>query len=215
MPLRNEPTRRERRRQFTIEEILATARRQMAAEGAAALSLRGIARAMDLTAPALYRYFKSRDDLVTALVIAAYNSLADALQAAPDACPGGDDTARLFAGCVAYRAWALAHPEDYALIFGTPLAGYHAPMEQTLPAAKRSMDILVGLLQAAQAAGRLTPDPALAKPSPHAAETTGPVETRLWLYGVFSRAPYRPGGLEPYARLDSARIVPSRSAVLR
>jgi len=146
-------------REATREEIMTVARQQMVDHGAAALSLRSIARQMGLTAPALYRYFPSRDDLVTALIVAAYHSLADAMEAARDARPVED-----YAGCVramilTYRDWALAHPQDYALIFGTPIPGYHAPAEITMPAAKRSMDAMVDALMAAKRAGRLDPVP--------------------------------------------------------
>lgn len=165
MKTSNEPTRREHRHQSTRDEIMQAARQHMAEQGAAALSLRAIARQMRLTAPALYRYFASRDDLVTALIVTAYDSLADALEAARDA--AFDTHAnRIFTACLAYRKWALAHPQDYALIFGTPIPGYDAPDETTLPAAKRSMDVFIDLLQAAETAGRLKPVPAYAKPSP-------------------------------------------------
>ncbi len=93
MPL----TRRERVRAATIDEIKEIARRHIAEKGAAALSLRAIAREMGMTSPALYRYFASRDDLVTALIVDAYNSLADALEAARDACEEADHAGRLAA----------------------------------------------------------------------------------------------------------------------
>lgn len=150
------PTRRERKHEAARAEIMDTARRQMAEHGAAALSLRAIAREMQLTAPALYRYFPNRDELVTALIVEAFNSLADALEAAREAEPVGAHAKRLFAGGMAYREWALAHPQDYTLVFGTPIPGYHAPEEQTNPAAKRAMDVLVDALAAAHKAGMLS-----------------------------------------------------------
>ena len=119
----------------------------MAEHGAAALSLRAIARQMGLTAPALYRYFGDRDALVTALIVEAFNALADSLTAAGEAPAGASLAARLWAIGLAYRDWALAHPQDYLLIFGTPIPGYHAPAEITGPAAKRSFDVLVAALQ--------------------------------------------------------------------
>ncbi len=159
------PSRRSMARQATRDEILDTARQQMATAGASALSLRAIAREMQMTAPALYRYFKDRDDLVTALIAAAYNSLADMLQAARDARPVDDPAGRLFATCLAYRTWALAHPQDYALIFGTPIPGYVAPFAETQPAAKRSMDVFVGILEEATRAGKFKPTAEYRKPS--------------------------------------------------
>jgi AcrR family transcriptional regulator len=161
----NTLTRRQRAHRSTCDEILQIACQQMAEKGAAALSLRAIARQMQMTAPALYRYFKSRDELVTALIVTAYHSLANALEAARDSRPADDHAGRLLAACLAYRHWALAHPQDYALIFGTPIPGYVAPFEVTQPAAKRSMDIFAGLLEAAERAGKLKPAPVYAKPS--------------------------------------------------
>jgi AcrR family transcriptional regulator len=148
--------RRERVRQATVEEIKAVARAQMAAEGTAAVTLRAIAREMGMTAPALYRYFGSREELVTALVIDAYDALADAMEAAVAAVPAGRHAARLRAAFRAFRGWGLAHPTEYALIFGSPIPGYVAP-ETTRPAGVRYTDLLIGLLADAHAAGALDP----------------------------------------------------------
>lgn len=131
-------TRRERNRINTAAEIKDLAREQMAAEGAAALSLRAISRAMGMTAPAIYRYFPSRDDLVTALLLDAYDSLAAGIETADAPLPRPDLRGRLFAIAHAYRAWAFAHPAEYSLILGTPIPGYHAPFEITQPAAHRA-----------------------------------------------------------------------------
>ena len=150
-------TRRERQHAATLAEIKDVAWRQIAASGAPALSLRAIAREMGLTAPALYRYFPARDDLVTALIVDAYHSLADALEDARQAHAPQAHYARLQAAGNAYRGWALAHPQRYALIFGTPIPGYVAPAEVTLPGAARALGILIEILGAAHAAGRLHP----------------------------------------------------------
>lgn len=149
-------TRRERLREATRNEILDTARRQMAESGAA-LSLRAIAREMDMTAPGLYRYFQNRDDLVTALIVAAYHSLADTLEAARDAQAAGDHAGKLLAAAFAYRDWALAHPEDFALIYGTPIPGYDAPRELTVPAAGRSFQVFAPMIADAIQAGVMVP----------------------------------------------------------
>src|SRR4030095_17139404 len=133
--------RRERVRQATVEEIKAVARAQMAAEGTAGVSLRAIAREMGMTAPALYRYFGSRDDLVTALVTDAYDALADAMEAAVAAVPAGRHADRVRAAFGAFRAWGIEHPTEFALIFGSPIPGYVAP-EATRPAGRRSPDLL-------------------------------------------------------------------------
>ncbi len=174
-------TRREQLREATIQDIKRIAAAQIAREGAAALSLRGIATEMGMTAPALYRYFSSRDDLVTALIVDAYNSFNDALEAASAAAPTDDATGRLIALGRAYRAWALAHPQDYALVFGTPLPGYHAPADITLPIARRGMVVLVDAIQACLDADR---------PTATAGQDTG-LETQSpdWRAGGMTPAP--------------------------
>ncbi|MEU3890313.1 TetR/AcrR family transcriptional regulator [Streptomyces sp. NPDC029041] len=110
------------------------ARRQLAAEGAARLSLRAVARELGMVSSALYRYFPSRDDLLTALIIDAYDSLGESAEAADEAAAGPFE--RWIAVCRAVRRWALDHPHEYALIYGSPVPGYTAP-EVTVPAAAR------------------------------------------------------------------------------
>jgi AcrR family transcriptional regulator len=147
--------RRERLHDATREEIKSAARQQMKAEGTAAISLRAIARQLGMTAPALYRYYASRDDLVTALVVDAYHSQADWLEAECEKRAADDHAGRLLTFTLAYREWSLAHPEDYALIYGTPIPGYHAPWEVTAPAAQRNMRYVLSLFKAAWQAGVL------------------------------------------------------------
>jgi AcrR family transcriptional regulator len=109
---------------------------------------------MGMTSPALYRYFASRDDLVTALIVDAYNSLADALEAAHAACEEDDHAGQMAAIAYAYRDWALASPQAYALIFGVPIPEYEAPSEITGPIAARGMMVFLGTLDAAQRSGQ-------------------------------------------------------------
>ena len=149
-------TRRERVRAETTVEIKEIAIQQMAEQGAAALSLRAIAREMGMSAPALYRYFPNRDALVTALIVDAYNSLTDALQTADDGQEAGDYNGRFRATAHAYREWALAHRAEYALIYGTPIPGYEAPREQTVLPAARVNFVIGYILNEAQQAGKLT-----------------------------------------------------------
>lgn len=148
-------TRRQRQREATSEEIKATARRQMAEQGAAALSLRAIAAEMGLTAPALYRYFPNRDALVTALIVDAYRALGVALVAAEAGVARGDFGGRFLAAAGAYRAWSLAHPADFQLIFGTPIPGYHAPPEVTVPVVEEAFAPFFLIPHAAWEAGLL------------------------------------------------------------
>lgn len=150
------PGHRERVQQATRDEIKATARRQMARDGAAALSLRAIAAEMGLTAPALYRYYKSRDDLITALIVDAFHAIGDAIEAAAAGCDPDDFTGRFVAMMLAYRDWALAHRADFTLVYGTPLPNYHAPPEVTVPAVIRSTAPLLALLVRGWETGQMT-----------------------------------------------------------
>ena len=145
------PTRRERQHDATIGEIKQVARRQMAEQGTAAISLRAIAREMGMTAPAIYRYFASRDELITALILDAYNAQADAIEHAVASQSESDARVRLRAAIYRYRDWALEHPVEYQLILGNPIPGYSAPAEVTMPAARRTMRVFVDLT--AQASG--------------------------------------------------------------
>ncbi|GEL17419.1 TetR/AcrR family transcriptional regulator [Pseudonocardia asaccharolytica] len=155
------PSRRERFRLATIDEIKEAARAQIAREGPAGLSVRAVARAMHMTPSALYRYFSGLDDLITALCVDAYHSLGDAARAAVDAEAPDDHVARWRAFENGTRRWALDNPGAFALIYGTPLPGYRAPAEVTRPAARRFTDIALHLIAAAVAAGAVDLDRAL------------------------------------------------------
>jgi AcrR family transcriptional regulator len=137
------------------EAIITIAWKQIAESGAASLSLRAIARELNITAPAIYNYYSSRDDLVTALIINAYTDFGDAQMAAVQAVPESDLPGRLLASGSAYRAWALAYPERFHLIFGTPIPGYVAPEEKTRPVAARALAALLGVLEGLRAQDRL------------------------------------------------------------
>ena len=151
-------SRRDAYRHATIEEIKALARRQLAEQGPGALSLRAIAREMRMASSALYRYFASHDELITALCVDAYHALADALAAASDAQPPDDHTRRWWALCHAYRRWSLDHRADFALLFGTPMPGYQAPGHVTGPAAGRAAAVPLAVFAAAVEAGAADPD---------------------------------------------------------
>ena len=137
------------------EAIKNTAWVQIQEQGAAGLSLRGIARQLGIAAPSIYHYYPSRDALVTALIVDAFNSLAESQRQALSAAPAKDYPAQLAALGLAYRQWANSQPQRYQLIFGTPIPGYVAPEEVTLPAAAAGFVPLTEALQAAFTAGRL------------------------------------------------------------
>jgi AcrR family transcriptional regulator len=151
-------SRRDERRQATIAEIKALARRQLAENGPGAVSLRAIAREMRVAPSALYRYFASFDELIGALCVDAYDAVADALAAARDTRPVDDHAGRWWALCHGYRSWSLHSPPDFALIFGTPVPGYHAPEAVTGPAAGRFVAVLLDELAGAVDAGAVDPD---------------------------------------------------------
>lgn len=127
-------TARERARAELTHEIKQEARRQLAEAGSAQLSLRAVARALGMASSAIYRYFPSRDDLLTALIIDAYNALGEAAESADR--PQAPARERWLLVCAAVRRWARAHPHEYALIYGSPVPGYKAPEETIAPAVR-------------------------------------------------------------------------------
>jgi AcrR family transcriptional regulator len=145
----------ETRRAELTRRIKSVAREQVAEHGAAALSLSRIARHLDMTTPALYRYFAGRDELVTALVVDAYAELCDVTEQALEGIDPDDLMARYEAFMGAYRRWALAHPQDYILIHGAVLPGYRAPVEQVAAAVLRVLKLFVDLLADAERLGKL------------------------------------------------------------
>jgi len=151
-------TARERARAELTHEIKQEARRQLAATGAGGLSLRAVARELGMVSSALYRYFPSRDDLLTALITDAYDALGAAAEAASTRPPAAGVRSRWRSACAAVRDWARAHPHEYALIYGSPVPGYRAPAS-TIPAAARVAQVLGGLLGEAWATGTLAETP--------------------------------------------------------
>ena len=137
------------------EAIKETAWNQIAEFGAPALSLRAIARALNITAPAIYNYFPDRDALVTALIIDAYTSFGDFQLAARDEIPADQISELLKAIGEMYRQWARTYPQRYQLIFGTPLPGYQAPLMEVLPSGARSLSALVSVIDDLRIANKL------------------------------------------------------------
>lgn len=149
-------SRRERARTATIEEIKDTALGLMREQGTTDVRFTDIARVMGMTPPALYRYFADRDELLTALITDAFGSLGDVIAQARDAVPPADIGGRWLAAATAYREWARAEPQQFALILGLPVPGYVAPEEgPTTEAAKGAMSQLAGLFVAAAQMGKL------------------------------------------------------------
>jgi AcrR family transcriptional regulator len=150
------PTARERVRAELTAEITDAARRQLAEVGAAALSLRAVAREVGMVSSAVYRYFPSRDDLLTRLIVESYDALGAAAERADD--PSLAPRQRWLAVCRAVRDWARAHPHEYALLYGSPVPGYRAP-EATIPPASR-VGVVLGRIVADAARSGALPDTA-------------------------------------------------------
>lgn len=147
-------TARERGRTELTATILEIARRHLSEQGAAAISLRAIAREIGMASSAIYRYFPSRDDLFTALVIEAYDAIGNAAEAAEQGTAGAAPERRWMALARAIRDWARANPHAYALIYGSPVPGYAAP-EATVDHAARGPLALFRIVAAGVADGRI------------------------------------------------------------
>jgi AcrR family transcriptional regulator len=122
---------------LTAGRIKSAAWAQMSRYGTAGLSLRGIARQLGVTAPAIYNYFTRLEDLITALIVDAFAELAEAMEAADAAAASDRCYDKIMALCLAYRRWAVDHPIRFQLIYGNPIPGYSAPTEITIPLARR------------------------------------------------------------------------------
>ncbi|TQM15002.1 TetR/AcrR family transcriptional regulator [Pseudonocardia kunmingensis] len=186
---------RARVRAELTREIAEAARRHLATQGAAALSLRAVARELGMASSAVYRYFPSRDDLLTALIIDAYDAIGTAAERAESAVERADLRGRWHATCRAAREWAVAHPHEYALVYGSPVPGYAAP-EATIGPAARVAELLCRIVADGVAAGAVDADPGDGADvlTPGVAErlglppTLGPRIVMAWsgLYGAIS-----------------------------
>jgi AcrR family transcriptional regulator len=145
-----------------MEDIVRIGREHLAVHGAAALSLRAVARDLGVVSSAVYRYVRSRDELLTLLVVDGYSELADAVDAALAVAPA-DPAQRLRVLGRAVREWAVAEPARYGLLFGTPVPGYHAPAEETIAPGTRVIMALLEIIETAHRTGALT-SPATAAP---------------------------------------------------
>ncbi|RYB93118.1 TetR/AcrR family transcriptional regulator [Nocardioides oleivorans] len=157
-------TPRARAREQTMRDIVRIGRAHLATDGAAALSLRAVARDLGIVSSAVYRYVASRDELLTLLVVDGYDELGDAVDTALGKVDRQDFAGRTKAIGRAVRAWALAEPATYALLFGSPIPGYEAPAEQTTGPGVRVVGRLVEVWEDAWRAGVIAVDEAPLKP---------------------------------------------------
>ncbi|MGC0417411.1 TetR/AcrR family transcriptional regulator [Embleya sp. AB8] len=168
-------TARDRARAELTQEIKAAARRHLAAEGAQQLSLRAVARELGMASSALYRYFPSRDDLLTALIVDAYNAIGERVERAVEAAGAAEHPRAAWRGlCDAVRAWAREHPHEYALIYGSPVPGYQAPEDTLAPFSRVPFALLRILRDSGADFARPTRDAGL--PQPLAAQLQAVVE---------------------------------------
>lgn len=127
---------RARNRTALVQAITDVARRQLGEVGAASLSVRAVTRELGMSPSAVYRYFANRDALLTELIVQAYDGVGEAARTAEAACPREDYAGRWTAVFRAVREWGLAHPHEYALIYGSPVPGYRAPDTTVAPATR-------------------------------------------------------------------------------
>jgi AcrR family transcriptional regulator len=165
-PVPERPTIRQRYRAQVRKEVKQAALGQLEQSGPAGLSVSAIGKQLGVSGPALYRYFASRDELLTELIIDAYDDLAQALRVAAEQHAGMRPRARFEALARAYRSWALAQPHRYRLLFGPPLPGYDAHAQRLVDASRAAMSLLLGVLR--ELDDRIAPAP----PKPLASQLT-------------------------------------------
>lgn len=158
---RSGPTAREIARAHMTEQIKQAARARLAEDGAD-LSLRAVARDLGVVSSAVYRYFASRDELLTALIIDAYDSMGEAVERAEAGVPRRDLSRRWLAMGREIRTWSLERPHEYALLYGTPVPGYVAPQD-TVSGAQRPLLVAVAIVRDAVAGGLPAPKDRLPK----------------------------------------------------
>jgi len=141
----------------TIDDLKRVAREHLATDGAD-LSLRSVARELGMVSSAVYRYFESRDALLTALIIDAYDDLGEVTERAETAVRRTDLRGRWLATCHAIRDWSRANPAEYGLLYGTPVPGYSAP-EDTIGPATRTVVVMTAILRDGHDRGLLSPLP--------------------------------------------------------
>jgi AcrR family transcriptional regulator len=134
-------------------QIIELGRRHLVTEGSAGLSLRAIARDLGMVSSAVYRYVASRDELLTLLLVDAYSELADAVDRAREAAADGSWRDQLLAIARAARRWAVDQPASWALLYGSPVPGYHAPRERTVGPGTRVVGALFDAIATGIAAG--------------------------------------------------------------
>ncbi|WP_328787176.1 MULTISPECIES: TetR-like C-terminal domain-containing protein [unclassified Streptomyces] len=134
------------------------ARHQLEKLGASGLSPEAVSRDSGIPLAEVEAVFPHRDDLLTALVIDAYDASGEAMEQADAAAAaaGGSGGARLLAVTRALRQWSFDNTAEFTLIYGSPVPDYHAPQD-TVPSASRTPAVLAKIVRTALEAGELTP----------------------------------------------------------
>lgn len=179
-----------------LARITGLARTQIRESGAEGLSVRAVARDMSMASSAMYRYVRSRDELLTLVIADAYNELADAVDAALEPHDTAAWDVRLRALGRAVRAWALADRASYALLYGTPVAGYRAPADVTTLSGTRVVFRIAAILAARDHA-------MYGKASAADSESAGAIPAPLAVDLEGIRADYPDVDLEPDLILDT------------
>ena len=143
---------RQETRERIEKRIIELGRRHLVTEGAAGLSLRAIARELGMVSSAVYRYVANRDDLLTLLLVDAYSELADAVDRAR-ATVAGSWRDEVLTIARAARQWANQQPASWALLYGSPVPGYHAPSERTVGPGTRVVNALFDVIASGIAGG--------------------------------------------------------------
>ncbi len=175
-------------RETITREILAAARVRLASEGPTGLSLRAVARDVGMVSSAVYRYFPSRDALLTALIVECYDELGAAVERAEADAPRAEVAARWLAACRALRTWSVAHPAEFALLYGTPVPGYAAPRDTVGPAT-RVVRVLVAVVADAYAGGARPASPPPSADLDDEAGLVTPAREFVATHGLMADAP--------------------------
>ncbi|MCA5893015.1 TetR/AcrR family transcriptional regulator [Isoptericola sp. NEAU-Y5] len=173
-------------RQTLTRDILDAARARLTDEGPTVLSLRAVARDVGMVSSAVYRYFPSRDALLTALIIECYDELGAAVEQADAACDRADRPGRWLAASRALRGWSVEHPGEFALLYGTPVPGYAAPRDTVGPAT-RVVRTLIQVVVDAHAGGARPP--VAAPGAPDVTEVVAPARAFVADRGLADDAP--------------------------
>ena len=177
---------RARLRAELTAEIKEEARRQLAADGAPAISLRAVTRALGMAPSAVYRYYPSRDDLLTALIVDAYDAVGAVAETADSGCRRDDFGGRWRSAGLAIRDWARDNPHEYALVYGSPVPGYRAPQDTVGPAIRVTL-VFASVVDEAARCGVLAVDSGRPGLPPLGAEATA--ETRRLAELAFPATP--------------------------